>query len=308
MTLTEPILVIAFNRPDHLAQVFSRLREVEPQTLYLAVDGARADRLGEDRKVQSCRDLVDSIDWPCQVHTLFHDHNLGCGVGVSTAISWFFHHENRGIILEDDILPDLTFFPYCVELLDRYEDDDRVFAISGCNFVPNQGLTDPTAPYRFSQVPHIWGWATWRRSWARYELNIKGWRRRVPQRLLWNRVGRSVPGMIYWNATFELLARQEVDTWDGQLVLASMEAGQLTATSNVNLVRNIGFDEEATHTVVDMGDLQPVGAMSFPMRTVPVERDTRADAWTLRNHFRATWQGMMGQAVRHLTRRRETSR
>ena len=308
MAVNEAVLVIAFNRPDHLVQVIDRLRDVKPRQFYIAIDGPRVERADEAKKVRACRDLVASVDWECEVHPLFHEDNLGCGRGVSSAISWFFEHESRGIILEDDIIPDPSFFPFCEELLHRYEHDDRVFAISGCNFVPPDALMDPSAPYRFSQVPHIWGWATWRRSWAQHDLDIGDWRTRLSARELWNKVGRSIPGTVYWTGTFELLAHQEVDTWDGQLVLAAMESGQLTATSNVNLIRNIGFNSEATHTLVDMGDLQPMGVATFPLPEVPVERDARADAWTLRNHFRATWKGMMEQGLRYLNRRKEASR
>ena len=151
---TEAVLVIAFNRPDHLGVLLDRLRAVKPPRVYVAVDGARDGRPDEAERVQACRDLVAAIDWPCQVETLFQDRNLGCGLGVSTAISWFFAHEERGIILEDDIIPDPSFFPFCSELLDRYQDDRRVFAISGCNFVPREEMGSHGA-YRFSQVPHI---------------------------------------------------------------------------------------------------------------------------------------------------------
>ncbi len=121
--MSEPVLVMAFNRPDHLAVLLRRLREVQPERLYVAIDGARTGREGEQERVQQCRDLVATVDWPCDVHTLFQDSNLGCGLGVSTAISWFFANEERGIILEDDIIPDPSFFPYCAELLERYEDE-----------------------------------------------------------------------------------------------------------------------------------------------------------------------------------------
>ncbi len=134
--MSEPVLIMAFNRPDHLQVLLNRLREVRPDRVFVAVDGARDARPDEADRVQACRDLVATIDWPCDVQTLFQDHNLGCGLGVSTAITWFFTHVERGIILEDDIIPDPSFFPYCAELLDRYQDDARVFAISGCNFVP----------------------------------------------------------------------------------------------------------------------------------------------------------------------------
>lgn len=307
MTVTEPVLVMAFNRPDHLAVLMDRLRDVQPKRLFVAIDGPRSGREGEAERVQACRDLVATVDWPCDVHTLFQESNLGCGMGVSRAISWFFEHEERGIILEDDIIPDPSFFPYCEELLDRYEKDERVFAISGCNFVPPQHQSRPDLPYRFSQVPHIWGWATWRRSWAKHRLDIATWREDLPVTTLWSRVDHSIPSTVYWTSTFELLARKEVDTWDGQLVLASMAEASWTATSNVNLIRNIGFDEEATHTVVDRQDLQPIEPISLPLATVPVEQDRKADAWTRKHHFLATWRGMAGQAGRFLKSRRSAA-
>jgi hypothetical protein len=269
----------------------------------VAVDGPRATREGEVERVQACRDLVGTVDWPCEVQTLFQESNLGCGQGVTTAITWFLSHVERGIILEDDIIPEPSFFPYCEELLERYEDDERVFAISGCNFVPPSQQSWPSLPYRFSQVPHIWGWATWRRSWAKHRLDISGWQQRLPVHRLWSRVDHSIPSTVYWMSTFELLARKEVDTWDGQLVLAAMTEESWTATSNVNLIRNIGFDEQATHTHVDRQDLQPIQPIELPLAYVPVEQDRRADAWTRTHHFLATWRGMAGQAGRFLRSR-----
>ncbi|MDO8307649.1 MAG: hypothetical protein Q7V58_04740 [Actinomycetota bacterium] len=302
--MNEPVLVMAFNRPDHLAVLIDRLREVRPARVFLAVDGARDGRDDEAARVQACRDLAVAFDWDCELETLFQPSNLGCGQGVSTAISWFFSRVERGIILEDDIIPHPSFFGFCTELLDRYADDPRVFAISGCNFVPRSAQTHPEHAYRFSQVPHIWGWATWRRSWEQHRLDIAGWRHQLPPGRLWARAGHSVPGSLYWASTFELLARKEVDTWDGQLVLATMVSGQLTATSNVNLIENIGFGELATHTVEDRDELQPIEAITLPTSVVPVALDSRADAWTRRHHFRATWRGMAGQADRYLRQRR----
>jgi hypothetical protein len=307
VTVREPVLVMAFNRPDHLAVLIDRLREVRPERLFVAIDGPRPARAGEEARVQACRDLVSTVDWPGEVQTLFQESNLGCGRGVSTAITWFFSQVERGIILEDDIIPDPSFFPYCTELLDRYEHDDRVFAISGCNFVPPEHQSRPDLPYRFSQVPHIWGWATWRRSWSQHRLDIAGWRSQLPVTTLLRRVGYSLPSAVYWTSTFELLARKEVDTWDGQLVLAAMARDAWTATSNVNLVENIGFGETATHTIEDRHDLRPVEPIPMPLAEVPVVHDARADAWTRKHHFQATWRGMVGQADRYLRSRRGRS-
>jgi len=301
--VTEPILVIAFNRPDHLRVLIDRLREVEPTRMFFAVDGPRANNPDDLRKVQECQAVVQTIDWDCQVATRFQPRNLGCGLGVSTAITWFFEHVDRGIILEDDIIPDQSFFPFCTELLERYQSDKKVFAISGCNFVPPEHINTQGA-YRFSQVPHIWGWATWRNRWEHYNLDIAGWRRNLPATRLWAKSGHSIPAAVYWAGTFELLARQEVDTWDGQLVYLCMKNEMLTATSNTNLIRNIGFNHQATHTLVDRDELQPIIPVALPTKPQPVHLDKKADAWTRKNHFRATWRGMLDQGDRFLKRRR----
>lgn len=301
--IAEPLLILGFNRPDHLRVLIDRLRTIEPRNVYVAIDGPRVDRPGEREQVERCRALVGDIGWDANVRTLFHETNLGCGPGVSAAISWFFQYESRGIILEDDVIPDPSFFPFCVELLDRYESDDRVFAISGCNFVPPEGITHPDEAYRFSQIPHIWGWATWRRSWAQHRLDIDDWRRRLPLRTLVRRVHGSIPAAAYWASFFSVLGRKEVDTWDGQLVLASMISGQLTATSNRNLIANIGFDELATHTFEDRGELQPIIPMSIPTAPSTVVVDAGADDWTRRHHFHATALGMLHQGALYVKRR-----
>ena len=150
VTVTEPILVIAFNRPDHLRILIDRLRELQPKKIYFAVDGPRKENDTDADTVGQCKDLAHSIDWDCEGLTNFQESNLCCGLGVSTAITWFFGNEERGIILEDDIIPDPSFFSFCAELLERHERDPEVFAISGCNFVPPNQIST-SGSYRFSQ-------------------------------------------------------------------------------------------------------------------------------------------------------------
>lgn len=304
--MNEPVLLIAFNRPDDFSRLLDRLRTIEPSRLFIAIDGPRPDVPSDRETVARTRALIDTIDWPCQIETLIREENLGCGKGVSSAISWFFNTVERGIILEDDLLPDPSFFDYCIELLDRYQDDDRVFAVAGCNHVPAEFL-DTSRPYRFSQVPHIWGWATWRRSWQTYRLDIAGWRKELPWVKRWRPMGSSVMGVAYWSATFDLLAKGQIDTWDGQLVFAAMRGGGLVATPNVNLVENLGFGATATHTVEKPKDLQPVEAIALPTEPVPVVVDERAQRWTLRHHYHATVPGFAQQATRYLKQRRRRS-
>lgn len=304
--MKSPVLLIGFNRPDLLRRVIDSLREVAPTRVYLAVDGPRPNRPDELSRVQECRSLVDEINWGAEVRTLFQEENLGCGRGVTAAITWFFDSEDEGIILEDDILADASFFQFCDELLERYRNDARVFAISGCNFVPPEFQSHPEQAYRFSQIPHIWGWATWRRSWNQHRLDIAGWRKRLPPRRLWARSGHSLAGALYWATTFELLARKQVDTWDGQFVYASMRANSWTATSNVNLVRNLGFGEEATHTK-DEVETRVVEPITLPTSPVPVALDKKADAWTRKHHFHVSMVGFAVQGARYLRQRQGRS-
>lgn len=301
--MKDAVLLMGFNRPDLLRQVIDSVRVAAPERVYLAVDGARAGRREEQEAVRATQELVSLLDWGCSVQTLFRDENLGCGRGVSTAITWFFDHEERGIILEDDLLPRPSFYPYCEELLDRFEDDERVFAISGCNYVPEEHLTNPGDAYRFSRVPHIWGWATWRRSWEQYRWDISGWRSSMALRDLYASSGRSLLGTAYWASTFELMARHHVDTWDAQLVFAAMSSGGLTATPNVNLVDNVGFGVDATHTVRPPEHLLASGDVVLPTKPVPVVADERADAWTRQFHFRATIPGFLSQGSRYVRAR-----
>ncbi len=299
----DPLLLIAFNRPEHLSSLIERLRDTRPARIYLAIDGPRDGHPSDAEMVQACRDLVQRIDWDAEVRTLFQDRNLGCGLGVSTAISWFFEHEERGIILEDDILPESSFFEFCSELLDRYENDERVLAISGCNFVPPEFQERPDLPYRFSRVPHIWGWATWRRSWSLHQLDMHAWSKRLPARKLWKAAGRSPQGFIFWKSIFDLMAGQKVDTWDMQLVFEGMVRDMWTATSNVNLVQNIGFGDFATHTHDRPAYLRATSQIRHPLEAVPVEVDEKADAWSRKVVFGATTKGLVDQAIRYLRRR-----
>jgi hypothetical protein len=298
----EPLLLIAFNRPDMFGQLIERLREMKPQRLYVAIDGPRPGHPTDAEKVQQTRDLVATIDWTDHVRTLVQDSNLGCGHGVSAAISWFLTEEERGIILEDDILPRASFFGFCTELLDRYAGDERVLAISGCNFVPPEEVSTP-GPYRFSRVPHIWGWATWRRAWALHDLDMSDWRERMSTRQLWEVSGRSIGGFVFWRSIFDVMAKDGIDTWDMQLVFTGMERGMLTATSNVNLIDNIGFGDLATHTVVRPPYLRMSEEIPLPLVELPVVVDEKADAWSRKVVFGATSRGLLGQGVRYVRQR-----
>ena len=297
----EPVLLIGFNRPDLLAGVIEQVRQVRPPRVYLAVDGPRSGRPEEAARVAECQALAASLDWGCEVHTLFRATNVGCGRGVSGAISWFFEHEERGIILEDDIHADPSFFGFAAAMLERYATDARVFAITGTNFVPPDRISAPGG-YRFSRVPVVWGWATWRRSWDRYSFDIAGWQGRLPLRRAWHAMGARTGSYAFWSANFHMMAKHMVDTWDLQLVFAAMADGALTATPNRNLVENVGFRHDATHTLRTPAYLRPVEPMDEVPLPVPVEVDHVADDWLMRNVYEATPRGLAAQAWRYARR------
>ena len=244
-----PVLLATFNRPDLTQEVLAAIREARPERLFVASDGPRPNVESDAAKVAATRAIVEEmVDWPCRVERRFSDTNQGCRVGVSSAISWFFEHVEEGIILEDDCVPYSDFFGYCTELLERYRDDDRVMSIAGDNSV---GLTptDTTASYCFTRQPLIWGWATWRRAWQHYDGDLDGWLslRSDPTRLeqLWRD-----PIERRWQASqFEqLVLTGRPDSWSYRWTLTVLLAGGLSATPNVNLVKNVGFGPSATHT------------------------------------------------------------
>ena len=189
--------------------------------------------------------ILDMIDWDCEVKTLFRENNLGCKVAVSSAIDWFFEQVEEGIILEDDCLPDQSFFGYCEELLEKYRDDERIMMISGDNF--QDGIKRGDGSYYFSKSIHIWGWATWKRAWKKYDANIKTF----PLFKKQNRISSIVDGktnQLAWLANFEAVFEKRLDTWDYQWTYAIWANGGLGILPNINLISNIGFRIDATHT------------------------------------------------------------
>ena len=166
-----PVLFIIFNRVETTKRVFEAIRNVRPLKLYVAADGPRPGNDADKVNCDEVRKIIDDVDWPCEIKTLFQDQNLNCGRAPSTAITWFFEHEEEGIILEDDCLPSTSFFRFCHELLAYYRHDNRVMHIGGNNFLEGW-QKDPDYSYYFSRSGHIWGWATWRRAWQTFDFDM----------------------------------------------------------------------------------------------------------------------------------------
>ena len=244
--LSTAVLFLVFNRLDTTKQVFEAIRQAKPPRLYVAADGARANKEGEADKAQAVRDyIMQNIDWKCEVKTLFQEENLGCKYAVSGAITWFFENEEQGIILEDDCLPSQSFFLFCEELLERYKDDMRVGQITGDNF--QNGIKRGDGDYYFSVHNHIWGWATWRDRWKEYDVSLAGME---DVEFLWQ-VFNDTDEKKYWEKIFYKMKNNQIDTWDYQWSFALWNVKMLTITPNINLVKNIGFGVDATHTKLE---------------------------------------------------------
>ena len=280
-----PILVLGFNRPDFLRELFTELRQLRPRTIYFAVDGPRSGKSDDEQRVRLSREQVKAIDWPCEVSTRFNESNLGCGLGVSSAINWFFESEEYGIILEDDIRPDPSFFPFMAQMLTRFKDDDRIFSVTGTNFVPLEHIATEGA-YRFSRIPVVWGWGTWRRAWQDYSLDIRGWHKEWSVMDARYAMGGSWSAYAFWSVHFALVAHKRIDTWDYQLVNAAMKKGALTIAPNVNLITNIGFTSEATHSRRRPAYLLPRGSLTPEYGDPKVLPDSLADDFLHRRVYR----------------------
>lgn len=239
-----PVLFLIFNRPDPSFKVFEEIRKLKPARLYIAADGPRVSKVGEPEKCERAREVLKSIDWNCDVKTLFREKNLGCKMAVSSAITWFFENEEQGIILEDDCVPDQSFFMFCRELLERYKTNTKIMHIGGNNFNPDGS---DSFSYYFSNYNHIWGWATWRRAWASYNVGLQDF----PAFLAEGRIRRIFGTRLVkysWLYKFWKVYRNKIDTWDYQWTYAIWNNNGISITPARNLVSNIGFDADGTHT------------------------------------------------------------
>ncbi len=302
--MRSPVLLIVFNRPEKTAAVMERLRAARPPKLYVAADGPRPSREGEAERCAAVRRIATTVDWPCEVRTLFRDANLGCKRGVAGGIDWFFAHESEGIILEDDILPTPDFFTFCDDQLERHRDDASVGMIGGINLVAQHLAPQHLAPqhlapqhpapqhpapqpsWRYTSHPQIWGWASWRRAWAHFDVDMRRWPAVRPAfRASFGRRRFTADMFI---DRLEQVASGSLDTWDYQWVLASRLAGMVCALPSVSLVENIGFDAEATHTLgaapAVVRDLR-TAPLSFPLKPPPSRETATLDRLLERHSF-----------------------
>lgn len=252
--LRTPVAFLVFNRPELTARVLERIRAARPRQLFVVADGPRADRPGDAAKVTAVRDLLErGVDWPCTVHRDYADQNLGCAHRVASGISRVFEQVEEAVILEDDCLPDPSFFPFCDTLLSRYRDDERVMHIGGTNLAAPR-MRPPASGYWFSRHAWVWGWATWRRAWRHYDFAMSSWNDRQPAlrasfASAWER--------RYWLPTLDRARQdlQKANTWDYSWHYTCRSLGGVAILPARNLIENLGFGVDHTHTPLSLSRL-----------------------------------------------------
>lgn len=248
-SLSTPVLFMVFNRPEKTLRVFNEIKKAQPRKLYIAAD---APRPGNEQDVIGCkkvREIVKQVDWPCDVHYLFQEKNLGCCLAGKTAWDWLFSQEDEMIFIEDDGLPSTSFFFYCQELLEKYRNDDRIAYIGGVNYLVKSG----SASYFFSRYcPPTYGMATWKRVYDLYEYNIESYeglkdKSSFKKRFWWS-LERDKFFDKYDSLVHSIRKGKRENTYDKQMSFLCWKYGKYNIHPNYNLVTNIGFDEEGTNT------------------------------------------------------------
>jgi len=249
-----PVLLIVFNRPNETRIVIDAIRAISPKYLFIAQDGPRKNNKYDQNAVIAVRKVIDEqVNWPCVIKTLYQEENLGCGYGPAKAITWFFSNVDQGIILEDDCVPDTSFFRFCEELLEKYKNCNKVMHISGNNY--QNGIKRGAYSYYVSKYTHNWGWATWARSWKYFDHEL---------------VSSSERSHV-WDAAWEKSVRK---------------VGGYGLLPQVNLVQNVGFGEHATHTKEKDSVMQTKYSIKFPLAHPPrLVWNLFADYYTFVHYF-----------------------
>jgi hypothetical protein len=292
MSFETPILFLIFNRPVETLRVFNEIKKQKPKYLYIAADGPRESKKRESELCKQTRDIINYIDWDCELKTLFREENLGCGKAISSAINWFFDNVESGIILEDDCLPNETFFTFCREMLLKYKDDNRIGMISGDNFLPDKFNVEHS--YYFSQFPHIWGWATWSRAWKKYDFEMTKWLELEKKDWLYRKFS-SATSRYYWKNIFDKVFKKQIDTWDYQWAFTCFNENYLSIIPKKNLISNIGFGNiNATHTNSKGGRFANMKtfAMVFPLNhPLDIVKNQSYDSYIQSHNF--VWWKML---------------
>jgi len=293
-----PVAFLVFNRPETTRKVFAEIAKARPHKLLVVADGPRHDRPSERDRCAEVRKIIEGVDWDCEVLTNYAAENMGCAHRISSGIDWVFENVDEAIFLEDDCLPHPSFFRFCDEMLNRFRNNDKIMTISGDNF--QFGSRPSNYSYYFSRYVHIWGWASWRRAWKFYDVQMALWPEMKKAGWLYS-VFDSKRDARYWEDVFEQACLGRTGTWDYQWLFACWQKSGLSVIPSVNLVSNIGFGAGATHTGKGGGKVAAMATqtMTFPLANPPaIIRDSIADDNTTRLFFRASRLSPVKRIVR----------
>ena len=240
--MNTPILIITFNRPHFLKKIVSVLKKIKPKKIYFKIDGPRQGNKNDEKQILKTKKIINKIQWKCKKIVFESKKNLGSRDNPTRGIDWLFSHEKRGIILEDDCIPNKSFFKYCEELLKKYENNNKISMISGRN---NLERTDLRSSYYFT-FGNTWGWATWRDVWKIYDKDIKFWPR-FKNSLGWKKNFLTIDERRYWSLVFDACYQNKIDSWAYPWTLSLWKKELLTVTPSKNLVNNIGLTSTRTY-------------------------------------------------------------
>lgn len=296
-----PVAYIVFNRPQHTENSFAVLRRQRPKKLFIIADGPRPSNPSDIARCSAVREIIENVDWPCEVRRNYAEINLGLKRRVSSGLDWVFEQVDRAIILEDDCVAHPDFFNFCDQLLDRYAGNDRISVITGNNFQDGRKRGD--ASYYFSKYNHCWGWATWRRAWKHYQGDLPFWSA-WKHSDGWKAVCPDKVERLYWVKIFDQVYADGIDSWAYPWTACVWKHGGLTVTPNVNLVTNIGFGVDATHTCDSNGHQanMPVSALPVIVHPAVAVQDSVADRYVFDHHFGGRWLSWPWRWIRLLAR------
>ena len=263
-----PVVLLAFNRPDLTAKVFDTIRSWKPRELHLVVDGPRPGNPLDEELVAQVKNVISVVDWTCEVHEHFAHSNMGLEARISSGLSSVFDQSEAAIILEDDCVPDLSFFSYCDELLHRYRETSELGIIGGSSRL--RGSRASSYSYDFSSDLRIWGWATWARTWKGFtdsgDLDAS-WSENEREEI----VARFPTGPRRASMSRMLSQAAQLDSWALPFAVHFKSRGYLSTVPEVNLVENVGFGARSTHTTFEDYVAQlPSQPLPFPLRHPPV--------------------------------------
>lgn len=243
-----PVLLLIFNRPDKVRELIASLEKIKPKKIYISADGPRSHIPSDKNNCEEARKIAINLSWECQIYTNFSNENLGCMSGPVKGISWFFSNEEMGIILEDDCIPTNSFFSFTTELLEKYKDNERVMHINGTSFITPEQANSCNSTYYFSAITFVWGWASWRRAWQHFDIKMSEIME-TENKLIQNKIFIQNKHRRFWVNLFKHVKNKpQLGIWDAQWAFTVMSQNGINITPTKNLIENIGFGNDATHT------------------------------------------------------------